>query len=72
RMLRSGHARHCPGSIARNAEKGNMRWCAGRQGALQGISDLIELETGKRVTDLLVTCCRLWQRLGLVELSTGS
>jgi len=28
------------------------------------------LETGKRVTELLVTCCRLWDRLGLVELST--
>ena len=49
-----------------------MRWSAGRQGALQGISDLIELETGKRVTELLVTCCRLWERLGLVQLSPAS
>jgi hypothetical protein len=29
---------------------------------------LIELETGKRMTEMLVTFCRLWNHLGLVEL----
>jgi aminopeptidase YwaD len=44
-----------------------LYWADGRRN-VQEISELIELETGKRVTELLVTCCRLWQRLGLVEL----
>ena len=29
--------------------------------------DQLSLETGKRVTDLLITCCRLWQGLGVAE-----
>jgi hypothetical protein len=29
---------------------------------------LIELETGKRMAEMLVTFCRLWEHLGLVEL----
>ena len=44
---------------------------AGGQRNVQQISDLIELEAGNRETELLVTCCRIWQRLGLVELSTA-
>ena len=48
-----------------------LYWADGRRN-VQEISDLIELETGKRVTEILVTCCRVWQRLGLVELSTAS
>ena len=48
-----------------------LYWADGQRN-VQEISDLIELETGKRVTEMLVTCCRLWQRLGLVELSTAS
>jgi aminopeptidase YwaD len=43
-----------------------LYWADGER-SLQEICDLIELETGKRVTELLVTCCRLWERLGLVE-----
>jgi len=45
-----------------------LYWADGRRNVRE-ISDLIELETGKRVTELLVTCCQLWERLGLVELS---
>jgi aminopeptidase-like protein len=48
-----------------------LYWADGHRN-VQEISDLIELEMGKRVTELLVTCCQLWQRLGLVELSTAS
>ena len=44
-----------------------LYWADGQRRVLE-ISDLIELETGQRVTELLVTCCRLWERLGLVEL----
>jgi len=29
---------------------------------------LIELETGKRMAEMLVTFCWLWDHLGLVEL----
>ena len=46
-----------------------LYWADGQRN-VQEICDLIELETGKRATELLVTCCRLWDRLGLVELST--
>jgi hypothetical protein len=46
-----------------------LYWADGERN-LREISDLIELDTGKRVTEMLVTCCRLWDRLGLVELST--
>jgi len=46
-----------------------LYWADGQRNVRE-ICDLIELETGKRVTELLVTCCRLWDRLGLVELST--
>ncbi len=48
-----------------------LYWADGNR-HLQEISDLIELETGTRVTELLVTCCRLWDSLGLVELSNRS
>lgn len=41
-------------------------WANGRRN-VQEISDLIELETGKRVTELLVSYCRIWEHLGLVE-----
>jgi len=44
-----------------------LYWADGQRN-LQEISDLIELEAGKRVTELLVVCCRIWQRLGLVGL----
>jgi hypothetical protein len=44
-----------------------LYWADGQR-TLQEISDLIELEMGKRLTEMLVTCCRLWRRLGLVEL----
>jgi aminopeptidase YwaD len=47
-----------------------LYWADGQRNVRE-IVDLIELETGKRPTELLVTCCRLWQRLGLVELSTA-
>jgi aminopeptidase YwaD len=47
-----------------------LYWADGRRNVRE-IGDLIELETGKRVTEMLVTCCRLWQRLGLVQLSTA-
>jgi aminopeptidase YwaD len=47
-----------------------LYWADGSRN-VQEISDLIQLETGKRVTKLLVTCCRLWKRLGLVQLSPG-
>jgi hypothetical protein len=46
-----------------------LYWADGERN-LREISNLIELDTGKRVTEMLVTCCRLWDRLGLVELST--
>jgi aminopeptidase YwaD len=46
-----------------------LYWADGQRN-VQEISDLIELETGKRVTETLVTCCLLWKSLGLVELST--
>jgi len=42
-------------------------WADGQRN-LQEISDLIELETGKRATEMLVTFCRIWEHLGLVEL----
>ena len=48
-----------------------LYWADGRRN-VQEITDLIELEMGKRVTEMLVTCCQLWGRLGLVELSTAS
>ncbi|GAG17560.1 unnamed protein product [marine sediment metagenome] len=48
-----------------------LYWADGKRN-VQEISDLIELEVGKRVTEMLVTCCQLWERLGLVELSTES
>jgi len=44
-----------------------LYWADGHRNVSE-ISDLIELETGKRVTELLVTCCRLWERLKLVKL----
>ena len=44
-----------------------LYWADGRRN-LQEISDLIELETGNRVTKTLVEHCRMWERLGLVEL----
>jgi aminopeptidase YwaD len=46
-----------------------LYWADGKRNVRE-ISDLIEFDTGKRVTEMLVTCCRLWERLGLVELST--
>jgi aminopeptidase YwaD len=48
-----------------------LYWADGSRN-VQQIADLIELEMGKRATQMLVTCCRLWERLGLVELSTAS
>jgi hypothetical protein len=45
-----------------------LYWADGKR-SVQEISDLIELEAGQRVTELLVTCCQLWDRLGLVKLS---
>ncbi len=48
-----------------------LYWADGERN-VQEICDLIELETGKRVTEMLVTCCHLWDRLGLVEMSKGS
>jgi len=48
-----------------------LYWADGKR-SVREISDLIELEVGKRVTEMLVTCCQLWGRLGLVELSTAS
>ena len=48
-----------------------LYWADGKR-SVREISDLIELEVGKRVTEMLVTCCQLWGRLGLVELSTPS
>jgi len=44
-----------------------LYWADGQR-TLEEISDLIELETGKRATEMLVTFCRLWEHLGLVEL----
>jgi aminopeptidase YwaD len=48
-----------------------LYWADGERN-VQEISDLIELETRQRVTETLVTCCRLWDSLGLVEMSTPS
>ncbi len=44
-----------------------LYWADGERN-VQEISDLIELETGKRVTEMLVTFCRIWEHLGLLEL----
>ncbi len=44
-----------------------LYWADGQRNLLE-ISDLIELETGKRVTEILVTHCRIWEHLGLLEL----
>ncbi len=44
-----------------------LYWADGRRN-LQQISDLIESETGKRVTETLVRCCHIWEHLGLVEM----
>jgi aminopeptidase YwaD len=48
-----------------------LYWADGERN-VQGISDLIELETGKRVTEMLVTYCRIWEHLGLLELQGAS
>jgi hypothetical protein len=48
-----------------------LYWADGERN-LQEISDLIELETGKRVTEMLVTFCRIWEHLGLLELQGAS
>lgn len=44
-----------------------LYWADGRRD-LREISDLIELEMGNRLTEMLVKCCRIWEHLGLVEL----
>ncbi|TKJ29038.1 MAG: hypothetical protein CEE40_09700 [Chloroflexi bacterium B3_Chlor] len=44
-----------------------LYWADGQRN-LQEISDLIELEAGSRRTEMLVTFCRIWEHLGLVEL----
>lgn len=44
-----------------------LYWCDGRR-TLREITDLTELETGERMTEMLVTFCRIWEHLGLVEL----
>jgi aminopeptidase YwaD len=44
-----------------------LYWADGQRN-LREISDLIELETGNRMTEMLVTFCRIWDHLGLVEL----
>jgi aminopeptidase YwaD len=44
-----------------------LYWADGRRN-LQEISDLIELETGNRPTEMLVQYCRIWERLGLIGL----
>lgn len=48
-----------------------LYWSDGSR-KVQQICDLIELEVGKRVTEMLVICCRIWERLGLVELAVES
>jgi len=45
-----------------------LYWADGRRN-LREISDLIELETGNRVTEMLVKYCRIWEHLGLVEMA---
>jgi len=44
-----------------------LYWANGQRN-VQEISDLIEMETGKRVTEMLVIYCRVWEHLGLLEL----
>ncbi len=43
-----------------------LYWADGRRN-LREISDLIELETGNRVTEMLVKYCRIWEHLGLLD-----
>ncbi len=45
-----------------------LYWTDGRRN-LREISDLIELETGNRATEMLVKYCRMWEHLGLVDVA---